>query len=76
MLEELKDEGMEITDEQLASVYGPTGLDIGSENADEIALSIIAEMQAVLNNRMGTSLRHKNVIHNRHTGQIIKQTLH
>lgn len=76
MLEELKDEGMKITDEQLASVYGPTGLDIGSENADEIALSIIAEMQAVLNNRMGTSLRHKNVIHNRHTGQIIKQTLH
>ena len=76
MLEELKDEGMEITDEQLASVYGPTGLDIGSENADEIALSIIAEMQAVLNNRMGTSLRHKNVIHNRHSGQIIKQTLH
>ena len=76
MLEELKDEGTEITDKQLASVYGPTGLDIGSENADEIALSIIAEMQAVLNNRMGTSLRHKNVIHNRHTGQIIKQTLH
>jgi len=76
MLDELKDEGMEITDEQLASVYGPTGLDIGSENADEIALSIIAEMQAVLNNRMGTSLRHKNVIHNRHTGHIIKQTLH
>ena len=76
MLEELKDEGMEITDEQLASVYGPTGLDIGSENADEIALSIIAEMQAVLNNRMGTSLRNKNVIHNRHSGQIIKQTLH
>jgi xanthine/CO dehydrogenase XdhC/CoxF family maturation factor len=76
MLEELRDEGMEITDEQLASVYGPTGLDIGSENADEIALSIIAEMQAVLNNRMGTSLRYKNVIHNRHTGQIIRQTLH
>ncbi|MGF7039493.1 XdhC family protein [Mucilaginibacter lappiensis] len=76
MLEELRDEGMEITDEQLASVYGPTGLDIGSENADEIALSIIAEMQAVLNNRMGTSLRHKNAIHNRHTGHIIKQTLH
>jgi xanthine/CO dehydrogenase XdhC/CoxF family maturation factor len=76
MLEELKDEGMEITNEQLTSIYGPAGLDIGSENADEIALSIIAEMQAVLNNRVGTSLRHKNVIHNRHTGQIIKQTLH
>jgi xanthine/CO dehydrogenase XdhC/CoxF family maturation factor len=75
MLEELRDEGMEITDEQLKSVYGPAGLDIGSENSDEIALSIIAEMQAVLKNRIGTSLRHKNVIHNRHAEQIIQQTM-
>jgi xanthine dehydrogenase accessory factor len=75
MLEELRDEGTEITAGQLASVYGPAGLDIGSENADEIALSIIAEMQAVLKNRIGTSLRHKNVIHNRHAEQIITQTM-
>ncbi|MDN5287014.1 MAG: alanine dehydrogenase [Mucilaginibacter sp.] len=75
MLEELRDEGMEITDGQLTSVYGPAGLDVGSENADEIALSIIAEMQAVLKNRAGTSLRHKNVIHNRHAEQIIQQTM-
>jgi xanthine/CO dehydrogenase XdhC/CoxF family maturation factor len=75
MLEELKEEGIEITDEQLMSIYGPAGLDIGSENADEIALSIIAEMQAVLKNRPGTSLRYKNVIHNRHAEQIIQQTM-
>ncbi|MBB6109607.1 Xanthine and CO dehydrogenase maturation factor, XdhC/CoxF family [Mucilaginibacter lappiensis] len=75
MLDELKNEGMEITDEHLTSIYGPAGLDIGSENADEIALSIIAEMQAVLKNRTGTSLRYKNTIHNRHSEQIITQTM-
>ncbi|MDR6941266.1 XdhC family protein [Mucilaginibacter pocheonensis] len=75
MLDELKDEEMEITAEQLASVYGPAGLDIGSENADEIALSILAEMQAVLKNRTGTSLRYKSVIHNRVPEQIITQTM-
>ena len=75
MLDELRDEGMEITDEHLASIYGPAGLDIGSENADEIALSIIAEMQAVLKNRVGTSLRYKNAIHNRQSEQIITQTM-
>lgn len=75
MLDELREEGMEITDEHLASIYGPAGLDIGSENADEIALSIIAEMQAVLKNRVGTSLRYKNAIHNRQSEQIITQTM-
>lgn len=75
MLDELRDEGMEITDEHLASIYGPAGLDIGSENADEIALSIIAEMQAVLKNRVGTSLRYKSAIHNRQSEQIITQTM-
>jgi xanthine/CO dehydrogenase XdhC/CoxF family maturation factor len=75
MLDELKEEGMEITETQLTSIYGPAGLDIGSENADEIALSIIAEMQAVLKDRIGTSLRYKSVIHNRQPEQIITQTM-
>jgi xanthine dehydrogenase accessory factor len=65
MLEELQNEGMKITPEQLASVYGPAGLDIGSENSDEIALSVIAEMQAVLAKRAGTFLRDKPTIHDR-----------
>ncbi|MDB4999192.1 MAG: alanine dehydrogenase, partial [Mucilaginibacter sp.] len=75
MLDELIDEGVNITADQLNSIYGPAGLDIGSENAEEIALSIIAEIQAVLKNRNGLSLRNKTVIHNRNNEQIIKQIL-
>jgi xanthine dehydrogenase accessory factor len=66
MLDELQDEAMNITPEQLKSIYGPAGIDIGSENSDEIALSIIAEIQAVLNKRSVSSLRDKTVVHNRH----------
>lgn len=75
LLDELRDEGMNITEDQLKSVYGPAGLDIGSENPDEIALSIIAEMQAVLRKRLGAPLREKAVIHDREAGQLIRQTL-
>ncbi len=72
MLDEFADEGIKTTSGQLESVFGPAGLDIGSENADEIALSIIAEMQAVLKERTGTSLRYKPTIHN-HKPQLIVQ---
>jgi xanthine/CO dehydrogenase XdhC/CoxF family maturation factor len=74
MLDELDEEGLSITTEQLKSIYGPAGLDIGSENSDEIALSVIAEMQAVLTKRQGTSLRDKTVIHNRDSERLIQQT--
>ena len=59
MLTEIAGEGMEINSQWLKNIYGPAGLDIGSENADEIALSIIAEIKAVLQGRVGTSLRYK-----------------
>jgi xanthine/CO dehydrogenase XdhC/CoxF family maturation factor len=57
MLDELKAEGIVPTPEQLTSVYGPVGLNIGAENAEEIALSIIAEIKAVIAGRAGESLR-------------------
>ena len=75
MLDEFAREGVKITPKHLESVFGPAGLDIGSENADEIALSIIAEMQAVLKKRAGTSLRYKTNIHNREPEQIIQQPM-
>lgn len=66
MYAELENEGMVITDEQKAKVYGPVGLDIGAETSEEIALSVLAEIKAVLGKRAGFSLRQKQEpIHNR-----------
>jgi xanthine dehydrogenase accessory factor len=73
MLDELREEGMNITDEQLAGIYGPAGLDVGAETSDEIALSILSEMQAVLKKRDGSSLRERKFIHNRKMDEIIQQ---
>lgn len=62
MLDELQEEGITVTTEELQSVYGPTGLDIGSETSEEIALSILAEILAVLQQREGKSLREKTTV--------------
>lgn len=42
IFEKLKSEG--VTQEQLAQVHSPIGLEIGAETTDEIAISIIAEI--------------------------------
>jgi xanthine/CO dehydrogenase XdhC/CoxF family maturation factor len=41
-------------------VYGPVGLDIGTETAEEIALAALAEIQAVLHGRSALPLRERN----------------
>lgn len=73
MIDEFRSDGLIITDKQLQSIYGPAGIDIGSDNADEIALSIIAEIQAVLNKRSINSLRDKKSVHNRHIRNIVQE---
>jgi xanthine/CO dehydrogenase XdhC/CoxF family maturation factor len=59
ILDELIEQGMTITNQMVARIYGPTGLDIGAETAEEIAASIIAEIQAVFNNKQGHMLKWK-----------------
>lgn len=57
MIEELAADDEALTDAQLARLFGPVGLDIGTETPEEIALAAAAEIQAVLHYREGGSLR-------------------
>lgn len=62
MNDEIADLDMEAVD----FLYSPTGLEIGAESPQEIALSIAAEIVAKFRNKEGTSLHHKEgTIHER-----------
>jgi len=55
VFDELRAEG--VTDEQLAGVYAPIGLDIGADSPREIAVSVLAEILKILRQRDGGHLR-------------------
>jgi xanthine/CO dehydrogenase XdhC/CoxF family maturation factor len=59
LFSDLSDAGIELSEDHLSKIHGPVGLDIGAENATEIAMSIIAEVKAFLSGRSGSPLREK-----------------
>ncbi|WP_339702671.1 XdhC/CoxI family protein [Algoriphagus aquimarinus] len=56
LIERLEKKGLAVNQ---AAIYSPMGLDIGAEGSEEIALSILAEVKAVLAKKQGTFLRNK-----------------
>lgn len=61
MLKELaaRDELFRLEESDLSRLHSPAGLDIGANSTAEIALSIVAEMRAVLEGRRGGMLRER-----------------
>lgn len=57
ILDDLRKDGVPISEQDLARIYGPIGLDIGSEAPEEIALAVVGEIQAVETVRRGGFLR-------------------
>jgi xanthine/CO dehydrogenase XdhC/CoxF family maturation factor len=57
LLQDLKVAGIRYSNAQLEKLYAPIGLEIGAETPEAIALSILAEIQAVLSDRTGGHLK-------------------
>lgn len=50
---------IEISKDQMDKIHAPIGLDIGAETPDEIAISIISEIQAKFTNRSGGFIKYR-----------------
>jgi xanthine/CO dehydrogenase XdhC/CoxF family maturation factor len=59
LLADLAAQGLTWTEGQLERLYAPVGLDIGADGPEEIALAVLAEIQAALAGRSGGSLRQR-----------------
>src|SRR5947207_1071650 len=59
MIEELEDDGIILTPQQRDVIHGPVGLNIGAETAEEIAISIVAEIKSALSSTRPESLRNR-----------------
>jgi xanthine dehydrogenase accessory factor len=57
LLAELTTQGAVLDEADRARLYAPVGLDTGADSPEEIALSIVAEILAVRNQRPAASLR-------------------
>ncbi|MED4909352.1 XdhC family protein [Brevibacillus centrosporus] len=63
IMEALEKEGCYFGEHQLARLCNPIGLDIGAESAEEISVSILAEIIAMRSGHQGGLLRDKSSIH-------------
>ena len=59
ILADLARDGLAITAEMRARLHAPVGLDLGAESPEQVALAIVAEMQAVLAHRDARPLRER-----------------
>lgn len=59
LLDEITTAGQIFSEDQLARLFAPAGLDIGADTPEGIALSIIGEIQSVLRSRNGGHLRNR-----------------
>lgn len=59
ILQELNAGGLPVTAEMRARLHAPVGLDLGADTPEAVALSILAEMQAVLGGRDARPLRQR-----------------
>ncbi|MGC4023383.1 MAG: XdhC family protein [Cyclobacteriaceae bacterium] len=76
MLNEFSKEGIYVSEEDLQRIHSPIGLDIGAEAPDEIAVSIIGEIQAKFAKRHGGFLKSiDGPIHHRDalSGEVLKR---
>jgi xanthine dehydrogenase accessory factor len=59
ILKELVEQGLIISAEMLSSLHAPAGLDLGAETPEQIALAILAEIQATMTGRDGSMLKYR-----------------
>lgn len=69
ILDELRRDGVMMSDRDRGRIFGPLGLDIGGETPEEIALAVVGEIQTVESGRRGGFLREREgPIHDGTTG--------
>jgi xanthine dehydrogenase accessory factor len=60
ILADLEKQGLTITEEMQERLHGPVGLDLGGQTRETVALSVLAEIQALFTGRNAQPLRLRN----------------